>query len=133
MLHVILGSACQATAHWVHSRRATGVGVGVTAWLGNLQPPLLAQAYHVKEDQTDDAIRCGNLHCFNRAKWEDDSLEWLLGGAYGDLAPSVVALRELPTIVASPASRTPSSPPPSEASTADFDERLGRSTDRPGD
>jgi hypothetical protein len=36
---------------------------------------VLGQAYHVKNDQTDDAIRCGNLH-LNRQAWEDDSLEW---------------------------------------------------------
>lgn len=41
------------------------------------------QAYSVKEDQTEDAIRCGNLH-LNRREWEDDSLTWLLSGAYGD-------------------------------------------------
>ena len=55
------------------------------------------QAYHVKEDQTDDAIRCGNLH-LNRAAWEDDSLDWLLGGAYGDQSADVEALRELETL-----------------------------------
>ena len=39
----------------------------------------------------------GNLH-IDRAKWEDDSLEWLLGGAYGDIAPSVAKLDALPTL-----------------------------------
>ena len=43
------------------------------------------------------AIAVGNLH-IDRAKWEDDSLEWLLGGAYGDIAPSVAKLDALPTL-----------------------------------
>ena len=55
------------------------------------------QAYFVKEDQTEDAIRCGNLH-LNRAQWEADSLEWLLGGAYGDQAPLVPRLAGLDTL-----------------------------------
>jgi len=52
------------------------------------------QAYSVKEAQTDDAMECGNLH-LNRAKWEEDSLEWLSSGAYGDQAPLVEQLRPL--------------------------------------
>lgn len=64
----------------------------------DVRASIAKQAYHVKEDQTDDAIRCGNLHCFNRAKWEDDSLEWLLGGAYGDQSPQVAALRAVPCL-----------------------------------
>ena len=55
------------------------------------------QAYHIKEDQSDDAIRCGNLH-LNRAKWEADSLEWLLSGAYGDQSSLVPQLSALPTL-----------------------------------
>ena len=55
------------------------------------------QAYSVKEDQTDDAIRCGNLH-LNRPEWEKDSLEWLLGGAYGGIADDVPSLAALPTL-----------------------------------
>jgi hypothetical protein len=43
------------------------------------------------------AIAVGNLH-IDRSEWEDDSLEWLLGGAYGDLAPSVPELAALPTL-----------------------------------
>jgi len=30
---------------------------------------------------TDDAIRVGRIHCV-RDKWEDDAVEWLLGGGY---------------------------------------------------
>ena len=55
------------------------------------------QAYSVKELQTDDAIRCGNLH-LNRPEWEEDSLEWLLGGAYGGIEDDVSTLAALPTL-----------------------------------
>ena len=55
------------------------------------------QAYSVKELQTEDAIRCGSLH-LNRPKWEDDSLEWLLGGAYGGIETDVPRLAEIPTL-----------------------------------
>ena len=55
------------------------------------------QAYCEKDAQTDDAIAVGNLH-IARARWEEDSLEWLLGGAYGDLAPSVPAADAVPTL-----------------------------------
>ena len=63
----------------------------------DVRSSIAKQAYHVKEDQTDDAIRVGNLH-LNREAWEDDSLEWLLGGAYGDISPSVPLLRDVPTL-----------------------------------
>ena len=43
------------------------------------------------------AIAVGNLH-IARPEWEDDSLEWLLGGAYRDIGPSVDLLGELPTL-----------------------------------
>ena len=39
----------------------------------------------------------GNLH-LARAEWEEDSLEWLLGGAYGDLSSSVSELSAVPTL-----------------------------------
>jgi pimeloyl-ACP methyl ester carboxylesterase len=55
------------------------------------------QAYSVKDLQTEDAIRCGNLH-LNRPAWEDDSLEWLLGGAYGGIAVDVPRLAQIPTL-----------------------------------
>ena len=55
------------------------------------------QAYYEKDAQTEDAIRCGNLH-LNRQKWEADSLEWLLGGAYGDLSGEVATLAALPSL-----------------------------------
>ncbi|EOD28089.1 hypothetical protein EMIHUDRAFT_235158 [Emiliania huxleyi CCMP1516] len=46
----------------------------------SVRESIAKQAYHVKEDQTEDAIRCGNLH-LSRAEWEEDSLEWLMSGA----------------------------------------------------
>ena len=55
------------------------------------------QAYAVKELQTEDAIRVGNLH-LNRPEWEEDSLEWLLSGAYGGIDADVPRLAELPTL-----------------------------------
>lgn len=54
-------------------------------------------AYYVKEDQTEDAIRCGNLP-LSRAQWSDDQLVWLLGGAYGDQSPLVPKLQDLDTL-----------------------------------
>lgn len=51
----------------------------------------------MKKDQTEDAIRCGNLH-LSRAEWEEDSLEWLMSGAYGNLAPHVAELGALETL-----------------------------------
>ena len=90
------------------------------------------QAYYDKEGQTDDAIRCGNLHlrrerCARHARvpqhvhvtcararvrirsrtphavaracrWEEDSLEWLLGGAYGGIGEEVPKLADVPTL-----------------------------------
>lgn len=55
------------------------------------------QAYCEKDAQTEDAIAVGNLH-IARAEWEDDSLEWLLGGAYGELGPSVPTADAIPTL-----------------------------------
>ncbi len=55
------------------------------------------QAYCVKELQSADAIRVGNLH-LRRPAWEDDSLEWLLGGAYGGIAADVPRLAERPCL-----------------------------------
>ena len=43
------------------------------------------------------AIRIGSLH-LNRAEWEDDSLEWLLGGAYGELTEKVSELEQIPSL-----------------------------------
>ena len=63
----------------------------------SVRASIAKQAYSVKEDQTEDAIRCGNLH-LGRPKYGDDSLEWLLSGAYGDIAPSVASLAPLPTL-----------------------------------
>ena len=57
----------------------------------SVRESIAKQAYHVKEDQTEDAIRCGNLH-LSRAEWAEDSLEWLMSGAYGNLAPHVAEL-----------------------------------------
>lgn len=37
--------------------------------------------YDTEKLATDDAIRIGQLHCA-RPGWEDDSVEWLLGGGY---------------------------------------------------
>ena len=37
------------------------------------------QAYYDNAYATDDAIRVGLLHCA-RPGWEDDSVDWLLGG-----------------------------------------------------
>ena len=55
------------------------------------------QAYFDKDGQTDDAIRCGNLH-LRRPKWEEDSLEWLLSGAYGAIEEKVPLLASVPTL-----------------------------------
>lgn len=63
----------------------------------NVRETIAKQAYFDKDAQTDDAIRCGNLH-LNRAAWEADSLEWLLSGAYGDLSSEVALLDALPTL-----------------------------------
>lgn len=63
----------------------------------SVRESIAKQAYHVKKDQTEDAIRCGNLH-LSRAEWEEDSLEWLMSGAYGNLAPHVAELGALETL-----------------------------------
>lgn len=55
------------------------------------------QAYYVKENQTEDAVRCGNLH-LNRAGWKEDSLEWLLSEKYGEQATLVQRLSEIDTL-----------------------------------
>lgn len=55
------------------------------------------QAYCVKENQSADAIRVGNLH-LRRPQWEADSLVWLLSGAYGGIAADVPRLTERPCL-----------------------------------
>lgn len=54
-------------------------------------------AYFVKEAQTEDAIRVGSLH-LPRAKWADDSSEWLSGGGYDLTTLAVGALATVPTL-----------------------------------
>jgi len=63
----------------------------------SVRESIAKQAYCVKEAQTEDAIRVGNLH-LNRAAWEEDSLEWLLSGAYGDQSAMVPKLAALKTL-----------------------------------
>jgi len=46
---------------------------------------------------TDDAIRVGLLHCA-RPGWEDDSVDWLLGGGYS-VSPLVPRLAAINTLV----------------------------------
>ena len=54
-------------------------------------------AYADKSLATDDAIRVGLLHT-KRVGWEDDAIEWLLGGGYS-VSSQVSKLRETPTLV----------------------------------
>lgn len=53
--------------------------------------------YDTDKLATDDAIRIGKLHCA-RPGWEDDSVEWLLGGGYS-VSTLVPKLRATPCLV----------------------------------
>mmetsp|Transcript_18602 Transcript_18602/g.55317 ORF Transcript_18602/g.55317 Transcript_18602/m.55317 type:complete len:339 (+) Transcript_18602:198-1214(+) len=55
-------------------------------------------AYSDKSLGSADAIRVGLLHC-ERAGWEDDAVEWLLGGGYSVSALVEPALRGKDTLV----------------------------------
>ena len=74
------------------------LGIGV---LGSWPLRSLANqlAYFDKERlATDDAIRIGLLHC-SREQWEDDSVDWLLGGGYSVSSMAAPALAQVPTLV----------------------------------
>ena len=80
----------------------------------SVRESIAKQAYCVKEAQTEDAIRVGNLH-LNRAAWEEDSLEWLLSGAYGDqsaMASESGCLESAPTLRTRPTTHPYATPPP---------------------
>lgn len=74
------------------------LGIGV---LGSWPLRSLANqlAYFDKDRlATDDAIRIGLLHCA-RDRWEDDSVEWLLGGGYSVSSLVAPALGQVPTLI----------------------------------
>ena len=68
-----------ARRQFLPSRRARGVRL-LRSW------PLRALGQKIAYEDLDrcdtaDAIRIGRVHC-ERDRWEEDSIDWLLGGGY---------------------------------------------------